>query len=462
MYYFVRYYRYIILLVSFLFILYGLLHILTKDAFFKAKYLVVQRHKEKKNRLLQFFILMIFLLNCVMIPQMERGYATAEISLNYPEASQGLNPNGTRYNQVDILNTEVLENTIEKGALKNVTPGNLKRTLSVWPRVQGSSENEDAYFISTQFVLSYSRDKDTMHLDGEKLTALAAEAYKEWFLRQYSDNVTALNLDFEEIEAEDYLDICEYLKKEAEKIGAYMKNMSDKESAFRSQANGETFQSVSSRAYKVSNVMVENLEAYVLENGLSKEIPTYMGKLGFKNAFLYFDALKADRASKNNLEAISLYEDDMARIVLVPTYDTDAQFYMSETRIGIDDFAADADSYSNQKTSLSGEIAFNNHVLNQLSQSSGSSKTNEKAEQLVIQIENELYRLAEEAKTLVAEYSTRQANEYMTITVDSWENRVGKTAVKVLLYTAVFAVGIYSAAIALSLHDREERKKHSL
>lgn len=38
------------------------------------------------------------------------------------------------------------------------------------------------------------------------------------------------------------------------------------------------------------------------------------------------------------LNAISKYDNDMATVVYIPTYDTDNTFYMSKTKIGIDHF----------------------------------------------------------------------------------------------------------------------------
>ena len=39
------------------------------------------------------------------------------IGLNYPEASKGLNPNGTRFNTYDIIEDSVLEAAIADGNL---------------------------------------------------------------------------------------------------------------------------------------------------------------------------------------------------------------------------------------------------------------------------------------------------------------------------------------------------------
>lgn len=54
----------------------------------------------------------------------------AVVSLNYSEASQALNSNGTRYNMAEIISDEVVKRAIEKGALEDVTVKELKNCLT--------------------------------------------------------------------------------------------------------------------------------------------------------------------------------------------------------------------------------------------------------------------------------------------------------------------------------------------
>lgn len=458
MFYLTRFYKYLMGILCFLPAAYGVLTILNGRRQPSFKNWISGYQPWKGKGIFNFLILVVFLLNCFMVPICMGQNVSAEISLNYAKASQGLNPNGTRFNQSDILSSDVLERAIEKGALKNVTVEDLKSALSVSPLVQGASENESTYFISTQFGLFYNAKKETAHLDGETLTGLVAESYKEWFVRQYSENTKVLQMDFSQIEQKDYLDICKYLKKQAESIGSYMMTMSNEEAAFQSETTGETFQSISAQAYSVANIMAEGVEAYVLEEGVSKETTEYVGRLSFQNVFKYFDAQKAEAASENNLTAIAMYEDDMARIVLVPTYDTNDQFYMSQTRIGIDDFAAAADSYADTKTEIHAQMEQNNHILTMLSNMSIPDGRDEKAETLITQIEAELNRLALEADNLVKEYSTQQANKYMSIKVITLEDQIFTVLVKILEYTLLFAVSMHVCMFAVHINRKSRRR----
>lgn len=43
-----------------------------------------------------------------------------------------------------------------------------------------------------------------------------------------------------------------------------------------------------------------------------------------------------------------MYAEEMTRVVLVPTWDDAAEFYMGRTKVGIDELSVEAESYSKQ------------------------------------------------------------------------------------------------------------------
>lgn len=433
-----QHYKTALLGVTALLAAYGLLALYGRSRQGLRSVLEEYRSVRKKWRLGPL-VLAVLVLNCFLLPMARNLESSAAIALNYNLASQGLNPNGTRFNQTNILSTEVLERAIKKGAL-DLEARDLKDTLRVRPVVEGDSQSKDSYFISTQFVLKYEASEKTAAYSGEKLLTLVTQAYKEWFIQEYSANTDILKLDFTQAEDQDYLDACSFLSKTAKSIGEYMKNMSAEEAAFRSSVNGETFQSLAARAHSVSDTMVESLEAHVLEEGVSKDADQYISRLNISNVFLDFKAQKSAASNENTLEAISMYENDLARIVLVPTYDTSSQFYMSQTRIGVDDFAAQADQYAEDKVNAYGEMAGNRHIIEQFSAGSGTG--GEKAERLISQIEQELTRISRDAEELMKEYNAQKSNQYMTTSVSSLESQAKSLVVEIALTTFLFALGL--------------------
>ena len=95
---------------------------------------------------------------------------------------------------------------------------------------------------------------------------------------------------------------------------------------------GETFASLSQ---KISNfdIDLERFSSFVLQNGLSKDSEAYKTRLDYQNRLLDTDHQKRLAAYDIRLEAIDMYDEQMARIVLVPTNDETQEFYMSKTKI---------------------------------------------------------------------------------------------------------------------------------
>ena len=77
--------------------------------------------------------------------------ATVSITLTYPEASYGLNPNGSRYNMSEVLSEEVLQEAIAFGGFTDITVDELQQSLDVSP--MSGSGLEDT--VSTQFFLTF-------------------------------------------------------------------------------------------------------------------------------------------------------------------------------------------------------------------------------------------------------------------------------------------------------------------
>ena len=123
----------------------------------------------KSTRLVSAWILIfVILLSSVfgIINHMKSKHSvTAVVALNYSEASQAQNSNGTRYNMAEIICDEVVEKAIETGALENVTVKQLKNCLCVYPYVQGDVNDKSNYHISTEFIVEYHASKHTDHLD---------------------------------------------------------------------------------------------------------------------------------------------------------------------------------------------------------------------------------------------------------------------------------------------------------
>lgn len=368
--------------------------------------------------------------------------ASIIITLNYDNASKGQNANGTRYNMSEIICDEVIERAIEKGALQNVSVNDLASCLYVMPTVQGSAADESMYHVTTEFLLTYLSSARTSHLDAENVVRLVADAYKEFYIENYADNFDSLNItiDAEEDFADtDYLDTAEWLKIQASVVGRYMEELAYENPSFLSD-EGETFSSIASKVSNVSSVLIEdNLKAYLLQNGMSKDRDAYIGRLKYDNRLSDFAMQKADASFEIRNEAVKKYSEEMARIVLVPTWDEEGEYYMGRTKIGIDTLSMEAEGYSNSSAGYSKEIATNESVMQALRTGRGTGDE-ELVAYMVQEISAEIESLAQKASAAGQKYSETRMNGIISSTMvnASLSKTVVMTfAIGVLFYLAV-------------------------
>lgn len=82
--------------------------------------------------------------------------ASAQMTLNYSEASQGLNPNRTRFTTTDLTSDEVLQSTLYNAGLEGqMTVEQLRKAITVEPTdVTNVSSSEN--YITTSCSISRS------------------------------------------------------------------------------------------------------------------------------------------------------------------------------------------------------------------------------------------------------------------------------------------------------------------
>ena len=340
------------------------------------------------------------------------------VTLNYAEASWGANANGTRYNSSEILCDEVLERAIAMGALEGVTVDQLRQCLAVEPLVQGSSYSEESYHIATEFLVTYRADGNTAHLDAENVVKLIASAYKDFYIDTYADNFAVLDLELEpEDMAElDYLDIVTYLENQASQVANYMYALGDESPSFLSAA-GDSFYSLAAKVSNLVEVQIQDrLESYLLHNGISKNARTYVGRLEYDNVLTDYDMQRANASFQVRNDAVEMYAEEMTRVVLVPTWDTQGEYYMGRTKVGVDDLSMEAEQYSQSAAGYLTQVETNNNIISALDASSASGE-DAVAEALITEICDTLSGYAQAAKAAGQEYSETKLNQCVTATV---------------------------------------------
>ena len=342
----------------------------------------------------------------------------AIISLNYSEASQAQNSNGTRYNMADIICDEVVARAIKKGALEDVSVKELKECLSVYPCVQGGVGDESEYHISTEFAVEYHASKHTDHLETENVINLITSAYKEYYIERYTDN---FRLDTKD-EAPDfsnmeYMDIASYLEKETMSILNYLYGMAEKNPSFVTE-NNTTFNSIAGKIYQFKETQInENLKSLIMQNGIVRNHSDYVDRLLYQNKNIDFDRQKNDASYRLCNEAIDMHSEEMTRVVLVPTWDQSGKYYMGRTKVGVDELSVQATNFSDRVASNEKDIMNNNLVIDKMNNSSSSEIAKQSADALIESIYKTIKSFEREAITAGREYSNYRMNQCIAVTI---------------------------------------------
>lgn len=340
----------------------------------------------------------------------------AVVALNYSEASQSLNSNGTRYNMTEIICDEVIEKAIKNGALEDVTVKQLKNCLVVYPCVQGGVDEESQYHISTEFAVDYYASKDTAHLDSDNVINLITSAYKEYYIEKYTDNFK-LDLEKPDFTQMEYMDIVSYLDKETQSILNYMYGMAGKNNSFVTE-KGTTFNSIAGKIYQFKETQInQNLRSLILQNGIVRDKNEYVDRLSYRNKNIDFDRQKNDASYRLCNEAIDMYSEEMTRVVLVPTWDKSGKYYMGRTKVGVDELSVLAMNFSNNVASNEKEIMDNDLILNKISSNNQNAQLSSEADTLIESIYETIKGFEKEAINASREYSRHKMNQCIAVSI---------------------------------------------
>lgn len=386
----------------------------------------------------------------------DRVKSDITIGLNYAEASRGLTPNSTRFNSYDIINDEVLERAIDEGKLGDISVKELRDTLAVEP-LQAEDDNEalaeEQYYMSTEYILRYEASLNTLFMDGNNVVESVAKAFSEQFYDQYSRKTSVLELDYTKVDEADYLDKIDILDRQISGIQNFLWKCSAEGPKYISE-EGETFASLATKISDYQSVELERLRAYILTKGLSSDEERQLAKLDYENQIKDINYQKNTADYEVRLETIDMYERDMATIVLVPTTDEEGEFYMSRTKIAVDDFADEADTSSQTAAKTLNEIENNRYAISQIAGTEASDEDFETADSMISAFKDTLSDYAEQALKMSVDFDAKTRGTYIVLTSDS------DKFVKSLLRRDVMLTGIMfiSAGLVIMTFPVKEKK----
>ena len=387
-----------------------------------------------------------------------RGNPYCFVSYNYPEASQGLNPNGTKFAVSEMTSEELLGKTIEEEGITEVTTGQLKECLKVEPVRTDTEVSLEQPYINTEYVVQLSQKNGKINAEPNQMLSGYIDQLEEMIMEKYSRKTDRLKLNFDGLKEGGLSGRGQNIRLGSSRNTGFYGRVQRRKQQFHSQATGESFGSLEKKVSNFRSISLENFNAFVLENGLSKNREQYIGKLNYDNLLLDVEYLKNRAAYRIYLEAIDMYERDMASIVLIPTRDTAGEFYMSRTKIGVDNFSNLANQAIDVSKEMLSKIENNSYTAAQLRDSVQTDTAVAKAEEMLLSLQQQLTALSDTALAAVEEFDS---GSYLTVTYPDRIDMLKSCMLKGIILAAVMfgAVAFWRAGEPEeSMRGRDERE----
>lgn len=327
----------------------------------------------------------------------------AKISLNYQTASEGQNPNGTRFNPYEIVSDEVLEMASE-------TLGYTIDSSSVWISLPTSGSNSS---ISTDYYL-YCDSKD-----GDSVLKAILDAWSTKFETTHTVSHSSLIYD-EPIDDTDYIFLENWLENEATDLLSYAKTRLKADNTWVNNDN-EGFQSIYDSVENFINNDIAKYKTYIIENGITKDAATLKRTIAYKDKLLLNKKDNYDAQYSNRLKAIKLYDPTLFPTISVPSISS-GTYYITTTKTGLDYIYDAASIASTNATDIQTTLNDDTQLVNNMKKSG----TNETAETTYKNLLNRLNELSEKLQKLDTQYKNEKEEPYFSILVDGEEYNAGQ------------------------------------
>ena len=386
--------------------------------------------------------------------------ASAQMTLNYSEASQGLNPNRTRFTTTDLTSDEVLQSTLYNAGLEGqMTVEQLRKAITVEPTdVTNVSSSEN--YITTSCSISLQLEEPCQHLTAATLLRIFCGSYKDYFMEHYGENQSVFSCTMP-----DYFDTEPYLRLKsltlrADQLDRYLTARVSENKSYQDATTGNTFLSLSKQIQNVINYEIPRIQAYILRGGLSADVSSLTAMLQYKLQIEQLDYQEQMAYYNSDNLGIGLYDESMSAIVMIPTLDENREFYMSRTKIGIDDLALQANELLSSAVEAQKSIATNNTKVTALEQYTESHEV-QMAQAMVDNITRQLADIVSATRELDADCYAQRIHSYLMFS-EPQMSFMQRYNVKrsVMLAALVCAVCYLGAAVQACVRRQRQRMEN--
>lgn len=389
------------------------------------------------------------------------------LTLNYEGTERGLYPNGTRFNIFEIVSDEVLSETLNNLNMPDMTIEKLRDRIDFYARSMGYGASyvkkeivngKDFSYVPNEFTISYSqKNKISKNMTRDVLKALT-EAYREYFIRNYTENPAVLENGKVDPGKYEYVEIAELYSDRINSLSNYLRNHLMENPTFRSESTGLTFEDLIVMLENMQNIDVDKYRAFIVTSGITRNKAVFLEKLNYRQNALGFDYLRALNSKNAYVSAIGEYDPRVTDIVFVPTRDATREFYMNRTKIGLDYLVDYAYAYGVAVQNIQKDIDRNNLWIRSFSgaEAQVSPTTLDTATLMLNELEAKLDRIINLTTDTANDYIRYKTRDYLKFTIPEYSFS-DFISIKRILYNAVF--GFFTAVFLVLAREYYNKRR---
>ena len=383
--------------------------------------------------------------------------ATTTMSLNYEESVTGKTPNGARFSESEFLTQEYLEAVIQAAGLQDdLTTSELADCISISPTNSKLVTEEDDYYISSSYHIDLKLPWSLWgKITAQDLLDQICRVYLKRFTADYRINATSLDISFNYSDM-DYEEIGSYFQMMIGRINNYLTVRNDQAGSYLS-TSGQSYNAIKKQVQNLQSYTLSEYQSYIWENGVAKNNARCIDDLNELNRTLRWSEMSDSQKSDIFMTILDNYNNKMVSSVLIPTYDSDGSFYMSRTKVGIDDLALRANELLTSAVDAQKTITTNNSKITALEEPTGAREL-QVAQSMVDTITRQLTSIVSATRELDADCYAQRISRYLVFNGPE-SSLIKRYNVKpsVMLAAVICTVWYLAAVVRMSRRRQRER-----
>ncbi len=384
--------------------------------------------------------------------------ASGQISLNYEGATEGLNPNRTRFSIHDAAKDELLESVIQQlGLEKSLAVEDLFSSLSLYPLY---SQSVDKRYIASGYGASLNLKKNLPHgITASTVLEYLLRLYHDDFVARYGLDDSSLDMDWNVVTNLEYFELGTILQSHLKNLTHYLDNLIEESGMAQYRIEGESFRALLLSVNNFQQIYLDKYIAFVQEKHLFRDVDEYYNKLVYQRMLLNQNYKQAKAEYEIRRDVTKMYDKYMIAFVMVPMFDAKNGLYMSRTKIGIDTYTVNANTYSISSGALAKSIDEIDANIERTRMAVNSAADKAKADQMISTIHTQMDNLIQRIRDATARYEQYRSKTDLRYQVKALSTMQYFNVKKNVIYAGGFAVALCLFFVVWDQYRRGDKKE---